>query len=124
MSNNKSQDKWIVDELGNNLVPLGKTGSDSDRDSQKHDIEGSNKKNFDQKLYFFPESYNALRKEIHDNWPTLWALVSWRMAYNAQEFVEYMNEATELNLVFDTEKVAWICDQYLTALRRMRGLSG
>lgn len=117
-------DKKIVDWTGQPIPSQLLTGGESARDSVKHDISNTNSKNFDQKIYMFPESYNALRREIYENWPTLWALVSWRMANKAEEFIEHMNEATDLNIVFDTEKVEWICDQYLTKLRRMRGLNG
>lgn len=78
--------------------------------------------NFDQKIYLFPPMYNELRRELHDHWPQLWALTAWRMAYKAEEFVEYLNSATDLNLVVDSESVDWTCEQYLTKLRQMRGL--
>lgn len=78
--------------------------------------------NFDQKIYWFPPHYNLLRQELSSGaWENLWALVAYRMAYVAEEFVEYMNAATDLNLVLDSEAVDWTCEQYLLALRKMRG---
>jgi hypothetical protein len=75
------------------------------------------------KVYMFPESYTALRRELSEHWPNLWALVAWRMAFKAEEFMEYMNEALDLRLQFDTQKVDAICKIYLDALRKKRGIS-
>lgn len=111
--------------LDSNGKPIQQTGGESDRDDVKHRHDLStpeHKKNFDQKIFMFPESYNQLRAEISRNWPSLWALVAWRMAYKAEEFVEYMNDALEMRLVFDTEKVSWICEQYLKELHKRRGV--
>lgn len=80
-------------------------------------------KNFDQKIYMFPESYNQLRKELVEHWPHTWAQVSWAMAYKAEDFVATMNEALDMKLQFDTGKVEAICLEYLNALRKLRGVS-
>lgn len=80
-------------------------------------------KNFDQKIYFMPESYNALRRELHDNWPNLWIRVQWFMAHNAQQFVNEMNDALDCKIQFDTAKVESICAEFLNKLRALRGLS-
>lgn len=82
------------------------------------------KKNFDQKIYMFPESYNALRSELHQHWPILWAIVQYQMAYRADEFVEFMNQACDVKLVLDSDNVDFICSTYLRKLKQMRGLSG
>lgn len=79
------------------------------------------KKNFDQKIYMFPESYNQLRKELINYWPHTWSSVGWSMAYKAEDFVAAMNEALGLKLQFDTQKVEAICLTYLHALRDRRG---
>ena len=101
--------------------------SDNDRNKNLHhhteSHESRDQRNFDQKLYFFPESFNQLRIELQQNWPVLWALVQWRMANRAEEFIEHMNQATDLKLVLDGDKVDFICTQYLKKLRQMRGLS-
>lgn len=100
------------------------TGTDADRDpiEYRHDLtDNPKRKNFDQKVYMFPESYNELRRELSSYWPTLWQLVQWRMAYRAEEFVEYMNEALDVAVIFDTEKVDFICKTYINLLRSKRG---
>lgn len=91
------------------------------KDEVVHNIKDSHKKNFDEKIYWFPESYNQLRKEIFENWPNLWAVVGYRMAFIAEEFVENMNAALDMNLVLDSEKVDAICTAYLEALWKLRG---
>lgn len=76
-----------------------------------------------EKIYLFPESYNALRRELHEHWPTLWQLVGWTMAHQAEAFVEIMNDALDLKLQLDGNKVGATCHTYLNALRKKRGLS-
>ena len=88
-----------------------------------YDPAAAEKKNFDEKIYMFPESFNALRVELLNYWPSLWQVVGWVMANNAQEFVIRMNDALSMNLQFDTAKVDAICKQYLNRLRKERGLS-
>jgi len=100
---------------------LSASPSQLDKGKYRHDYDPNSKRNFDEKIFMFPESYNALRKELHDNWPNLWALVGWRMAHRAEEFVEYMNDALDLAVVFDTEAVDFICTTYLNALKKKRG---
>lgn len=79
--------------------------------------------NFDQKIYMFPPHYNWLRTELVEHWQdTLWPLVAWRMAYKAEEFAEYMNAATGLAIAVDSDAVDWSCEQWLKALRKMRGV--
>ena len=102
------------------------TGSDSDRDDKLHrhdfDPARSKAKHGRDAFYFFPESFNELRKELTSgHWENLWAVVGWRMAHRAEEFVECMNEALDLAVVFDTEKVDFISRTYLNELRKRRG---
>lgn len=86
-----------------------------------HDMDKSEKtKNFDQKIYMFPPAYNALRKELNENWPALWAVSSWYMANRPEEFCGIMNGATELRIIFDSGAVNWMCDKWLNQLIRMR----
>lgn len=75
------------------------------------------------KVYLFPDSYNALRLELHDNWPTLWAQVGWYMAFDAVAFIEQMDAALDCKTTFDSDKVSAICHRYLNMLRNKRGLS-
>lgn len=81
------------------------------------------KANFDQKIYMFPESYNALRTELFNNWPSLWKTVGWPMAFDAITFVEMMDAALDTKTTFDSDKVSSICHKYLNLLRNKRGLS-
>lgn len=106
------------------IAPNAPTEEHSDQRAGIHynDVDLESKKNFDQKIYMFPESFNALRRELFENWPTLWALVGWRMAHRAEEFCDFMNGALDLNLVVNSQTVDYICKQYLNALRKKRGL--
>lgn len=88
-----------------------------------HDESGQSSKNFDQKILWFPPHYNYLRQELYENWQPLWALVGYRMFARHEEFVEWMNEATNLKLVLDSQAVDWLCEQYLKRLRAMRGVA-
>lgn len=103
---------------------LSASPTELDKGKYKHswDPVAAAKKNFDEKIYMFPDSYNALRTELVENWDELWALVQWRMAYRAEEFVELMNAACDLAVVFDTEAVDFICKTYLRRLQEMRGV--
>lgn len=86
-----------------------------------HDMDkGEKTKNFDQKIYMFPPAFNALRREIHDNWPTLWSMVSWYMANRPEEFCAIMNDACDVRVVFDSGAVNWMCDVWLEKLKVMR----
>lgn len=110
--------------LANEEAPmLCATEADTDKalGYHYHDMDKSEKtKNFDQKIYMFPPAYNALRREIHDNWPTLWQLCSWYMANRPEEFCSIMNGATDLRVVFDSGAVNWMCDKWLAKLIEMR----
>jgi hypothetical protein len=79
--------------------------------------------NFDEKIYMFPESYNALRRELHENWPQLFQQVGWCMAFDAMTFIEMMDFALDTKTTFDSAKVQAICLKYLNLLRAKRGLS-
>lgn len=85
-------------------------------DMDKH----QNSKNFDQKVYMFPPAFNALRKELFENWPHLWQISSWYMANRPEEFCSQMNSATDLRIIFDSGAVNWMCDQWLNKLIAMR----
>jgi hypothetical protein len=76
-----------------------------------------------EKVYYFPESYNALRRELDENWPQLWALVGYAMAFDSVRFIELMDDALDERTTFDSDKVGAICHKYLNALRKKRGVS-
>lgn len=97
--------------------------TDKEKGLHWHDMSNSNSKNFDQKIYLFPESFNALRSELCQHWPLLWQHVQWPMAFAANLFVERMNDALGLTVVLDSDKVDAICTEYLQALWKLRGVS-
>lgn len=98
--------------------------SDKEKGLHHHDMnESGASKNFDQKVYYFPESYNQLRSELYHYYPALWQVVGWPMAYAANIFVEQMNQALDLTVVLDSDRVDAICTEYLAALRKKRGIS-
>lgn len=120
-------------ELRENLVDRGEANigaavliapedqSDKALGFHYHDMDKSEKtKNFDQKIYMFPPAFNALRKELHEHWPSLWALSSWYMANRPEEFCSIMNGATDLRVIFDSGAVDWMCRQWLAKLQKMR----
>lgn len=99
--------------------------TDKEKGLHHHDMESKaeHTKNFDQKIYMFPESFNELRKELSTHWPTLWSHVSWPMAFAANIFVEEMNKALDLTVVLDSDRVDAICTEYLQALWAKRGVA-
>jgi hypothetical protein len=84
-------------------------------------------------VYFASEEFNALRKELYDNWrmdpaldPTgansLW-YYSGLMVQDPPSFVEIMNLELGLTIVFDSGNEKNICLEILNALRKKRGVS-
>lgn len=77
-------------------------------------------------LYLHSEEFNALRKEMYDNWrDTFFARHGWKMVNQPVEFVADM--CTDLGLVFigfDSGDEAGTCLRFLNALREKRGVSG
>lgn len=89
-------------------------------------------KNFDQKIYLFPESFNALRRELEENYPTFFfdpnpefqgKSAGWCMVYDAPTFVAMCNGALDMLVQFDTNNVDGICKQFLDGFRKLRGVS-
>lgn len=104
----------------------------------------NNGKNFDEKIFMFPEEFNLLRQELFTHWnpgktgkyphhalaPNIrwdhWQC-GWAMAFSAEDFVEYMN--TGLDGVFkviaitndDELRIKNICKIFLDELRKRRG---
>lgn len=89
------------------------------------------KKNFDQKLYFFPPEFSALREELEQHYPVFFTRVNPEtgmapanaMVFDAPQFIGLMNGALDLDMQLDTENVAGICKIFLNKLRIMRGVS-
>lgn len=75
-----------------------------------------------EKVYMFPESFNALRRELYENWPNLWLAVGYFMAMDASRFIELMDAALDTKTTFDTAKVDAISKKYLNLLRAKRGV--
>lgn len=75
----------------------------------------------------FPETYNELRKELRAHWPAIWKDVQWAMAFDANMFVEKMNGYTDrayaVSAVMNDSqmKIDYICERFLTYLRKKRG---
>ena len=99
--------------------------------NQQHDLDNSKQKNFDQKIYLFPESFNALRRELEENWPALFHTVNPEtgmslavaMVFDASQFIGTLNGALDLAEQYDTGNVDGICKKFLNELRAKRGLS-
>lgn len=75
------------------------------------------------KIYMFPESYNALRRELNDHYPHLFKRVGHAMAFDAVRFIELMDAALDVKTTWDSAKVGAICHRYWNELRAKRGLS-
>ena len=79
----------------------------------------------------FPESFNALRRELYEHWPTFFMKVNpdtgtslaHDMANNAAQFVGTMNGALDLSVQMDSDNIDGICKTFLDELRQLRGLS-
>jgi hypothetical protein len=76
-------------------------------------------------LYLHSEEFNALRREMYENWQdTFWAKHGWKMVNQPAEFVADM--CSDLGLVFigfDSGDEAGTCLRFLNALRARRGVS-
>jgi len=91
-------------------------------DPAEHHAKATEGAHISEKVYLFPEAFNALRKELHENWPQLWSLVGYPMAFDAPTFIELMDAALDTKTTFDTHKVQATCEKYLDLLRMKRGL--
>jgi hypothetical protein len=86
--------------------------------------------NFDQKIYFFPPEFHALREELQNNWkdffettnPLSGTSPAYCMVFDAPQFIGYCNGMTGLSLQHDTGDVAGICKKFLNAFRKLRGV--
>lgn len=74
----------------------------------------------------FPDSYNNLRKELHDHWPKIWKDVQWSMAFDAEMFVEKMQRHLGLQLLLvpgtPSAECDYWCSRFLQELRTLRGV--
>ena len=76
-----------------------------------------------EKVYLFPDSFNALRIELNDHFPHLFQVVGWPMVNDGIRFIELMDGALDTKTTFDSAKVDAISKKYLDLLRALRGLS-
>ncbi len=83
------------------------------------------KKHISESIYWCSEEFNALRKELHDNWQdTYWARHGWKMAFQSTMFVVDMCEELKIPFMgFDSGQEATICLRFLNELRKKRGVS-
>ena len=86
---------------------------------------------FSKKVYYMPEEFNALRRELEENWNDFFTTVSpftgtspaWCMVFDAPQFIGFCNGMTGLAVQFDSGDVANICKTFLNAFRKLRGVS-
>lgn len=89
------------------------------------------KKNFDQKIYLFPQSFNALRRFMEENYPVFFNTVNpdtgvstaYCMVNDAPQFIGLMNGAFDLAEQMDSDDIEGICKRFLDAARIKKGLS-
>lgn len=72
-------------------------------------------------VYMMPESYNELRRILERDFPNLWTGVQYYMAFDAQKFIQYMDEALDTITQFDSGNVDGICKRYIDELRKKQG---
>lgn len=88
------------------------------------------KANFDQKIYYFPPEFHALREELQNNWKDFFETINplsgtspaYCMVFDAPQFIGYCNGITGLSLQHDTGDVAGICKKFLNGFRKLRGV--
>ena len=97
----------------------------TDDSVHKHDLSiDRTQEHISKKVYMFPDSYNALRVELHDYWPTLWnGGAGYLMAFDGPAFIELMNQSLDLMIQFDSDNVDGMCKKILDELRVKRGMS-
>lgn len=125
-------ERLSVDNKGS--VTFDSTGPDHHSGSvagnQRHQPVGD-KAHFSEKIYMFPDSFNALREELQHNWPSFFwlpnpehggASAGWAMVFDAPLFVAMCNAATDSSVQFDSFAVDKICSTFLNKFRAMRGV--
>lgn len=98
--------------------------------NQKNDLLPANAE-FSRKIYLFPESYNALRRELEENYENFFTLVNpeigmspaQAMVFNAPAFLGMCNGALDTVIQYDSENVDGICKKLLNGFRNLRGVS-
>lgn len=70
-------------------------------------------------IEMYPESYNKLRKLLHEQFPELFAYVGWSMAHDHLMFLRLMNEYTGI-LCLPELGIEECCNKYMEALWKIR----
>lgn len=86
---------------------------------------------FSKKIYLFPEEFNALRRELEENYQNFFLSVNpdvgmspaQAMVFDAPKFLGMCNGALDTVIQFDSENVAGICGELLNGFRKLRGVS-
>ncbi len=120
-----------VKELDSTAPDPTRPGGDKQLGDGFYNKESKPNDHVSQKVYYFPPSYNALRKELETWWkdffeginPLSGTSPAYCMVFDAPQFIGYMNGFTGLSLQLDGDNVEWTCKQYLNALRKMRNIS-
>lgn len=110
---------------------LGAAGSDTKLPGHQQNKAARDGAHFSEKVYLFPESFNALRRELEENWQTFFIEVNmdvglspaYAMVFDAPKFVGMCNGFFDLMIQFDSESVDGICKEILDAARKKRGVS-
>lgn len=107
------------------------TGGDSNLPAHNRNTPVEKTAHISQKVYLFPEEYNALRRELEDHWATFFHTVNpaigtspaHAMVFDAPTFIGLCNGALDMTVQLDTDNVAGICKQFLNGFRKLRGVS-
>lgn len=118
-------------ELAKTAPDETRAGADKNLPVNQQDNRVADNAEFSKKIYLFPEEFNALRRELEENWNEFFTTVSpldgtspaWCMIYNAPQFLGFCNGFTGLAVQFDSQNVAGICKEFLNAFRKLRGIS-
>lgn len=106
-------------------------GGDSNLPAHNRNAPVEKNAHISQKVYLFPEEYNALRRELEDHWATFFHAVNpmigtspaHAMVFDAPTFIGLCNGALDMTVQLDTDNVAGICKQFLNGFRKLRGVS-
>lgn len=109
-----SEEKKVLDEVADTRK--------AENDPTNSLVKAKSTDHISKKVYMMPESFNALRRELQANYPTLWQYVQGDMAWNSQRFIHKMDEALGTVTQFDSANVDGICKRFLDKLRAKRGL--
>jgi hypothetical protein len=118
--------------LANSAPDQERQGNDFLLPAQNRNAPLTNEKQaeFSQKIYMFPESFNALRAELEGNWRPwfhnfnydMGMSPAYAMVFDAPKFVGMCNGETDEVVQFDSDNVEGMCKTFLNAFRKKRGV--